>query len=337
MPGREQSPSRFLLQMQKLDRQQWDSAGRWTQWLVMVRAPVFPMTIMAGLSAVLMAWKDGFFYPDRAFILLLGLTLAHAANNLLNDLVDHERGIDRENYFRNRYGVQVLEQGFVSRKAFVMVLGLHALMAMACAVYLYSQTGQPVLYLILAGAFFAIFYTWPLKHWALGELSVLLVWGPLMVAGGYLVMTGTVTSRIILLAIVYGIGPVLVIMGKHLDKYEDDRARQVRSLPVVVGKVPARRLSVLFILVQWWLLGYLVTAFPPGWLPVCLLSLPALIMALRCFLRDAPSARPDGFPENVWPLWYSAMAFRYSQHFGLSFLLALGLDVLWQVGSAEIP
>ena len=44
--------------------------------------------------------------------------------------------------------------------------------------------------LMAAGAFFVLFYTWPLKYIGLGELAVIIVWGPLMVGGGYFVVTG---------------------------------------------------------------------------------------------------------------------------------------------------
>lgn len=36
----------------------------------------------------------------------------------------------------------------------------------------------------MMGAFFLLFYTWPLKYYGLGEVSVFIVWGVLMVGGG---------------------------------------------------------------------------------------------------------------------------------------------------------
>ena len=66
---------------------------------------------------------------------VLGLLLAHATNNLLNDATDSHRGLDKGNYFRNRYGVHALEQGLVSKAAFYRVLiitgGAAALVAIA--------------------------------------------------------------------------------------------------------------------------------------------------------------------------------------------------------------
>ena len=43
-----------------------------------------------------------------------------------------------------------------------------------------------------------LFYTWPLKYIGLGEIAVLLVWGPLMIGGGYFVITGVWDWNVVL-------------------------------------------------------------------------------------------------------------------------------------------
>ena len=63
-----------------------------------------------GLSEAL-ALLDGAFQFVPWFLCTLGLLLAHATNNLLNDYTDSRRGIDSGNYFRNQYGAHVLEDG----------------------------------------------------------------------------------------------------------------------------------------------------------------------------------------------------------------------------------
>jgi 1,4-dihydroxy-2-naphthoate octaprenyltransferase len=45
-------------------------------------------------------------------------------------------------------------------------------------------------------AFFVLFYTWPLKYIGLGEIAVLIVWGPLMIGGGYFVWSAVLTGLI---------------------------------------------------------------------------------------------------------------------------------------------
>ena len=291
----------------------------------MVRAVVLILTVMACAVGILAALADGAFYIDRAIALIIGLTFAHATNNLLNDLIDHRKSIDKGNYFRSRYGVHVLENNFVSNTSFLLITVLTGCVAVSCGIYLIVEIGSTILILTAVGAFFVLFYTWPLKHLALGELSVLLVWGPLLVGGSYYVMTESLTPEVMMLSIVYGIGPTLVIMGKHLDKYSDDKHRKISSLPVVIGQNAARYLTIGLVLVQWGLLLVLVITQSAYWLLFCLVSLPGLLKLFRCFNQPPPVAKPETYPNDVWPLWYSAFAFRYTRDFGI--LLLLGLVV----------
>lgn len=61
---------------------------------------------------------------------------------------------------------------------------------MAAGAYLAITGPLTVLYLGLAGMFFLLFYTWPLKYIGMGEPTVVLVWGPLMIGGTYFVTAG---------------------------------------------------------------------------------------------------------------------------------------------------
>jgi 1,4-dihydroxy-2-naphthoate octaprenyltransferase len=46
----------------------------------------------------------------KPFILVtLGLVLAHATNNILNDVIDWVKGVDQGNYFRIQYGGHIME------------------------------------------------------------------------------------------------------------------------------------------------------------------------------------------------------------------------------------
>lgn len=315
-----------LLRMPKLTPQQWQGLPLATRWLVMVRAAVLVMTASSVLVGVLLALMDGAFHLDRLIALLIGLVGAHATNNLINDLVDSRQGLDSDNYFRRQYGAHVLEQGLVSEGAFKAVIAATGLTSLVAGLWLSWQLGPAVLYLTLAGAFFVLFYTWPLKYFALGEFSVLLVWGPLMTAGSYFVMTGELTGVALALSFVYGVGPTLVIMGKHIDKCDQDAAKGVRSLPVVLGERRARFVSLALLALQWLLLVALVVFDgAPAWLMICLFSLPAMLGVIRGFVAPRPASAPTEYPAGLWPLWFSAMAFRYSRDFGLLLVVALGI------------
>ncbi len=114
-------------------------------------------------------------------MVLVGFVFAHAGNNLLNDLVDWKKGVDKDNYFRNQYGTHpllVMEKSeFLAHLLFTGTIGL------AVAMTLCYLKGMEVIILTVVGSFFLLFYTWPLKYIALGEISVFIVWGLLMIGG----------------------------------------------------------------------------------------------------------------------------------------------------------
>ena len=74
----------------------------------------------------------------------------------------------------------------------------------------------------------------------------------------------------------------------------------------------------------------LVLAGSFGWpLLLVLASLPDLPRLLRVFRRPKPQTPPGDYPENVWPLWFSAHAFRHTRRFTSLFLLGLVLDTVF--------
>ena len=86
-----------------------------SRWLVLTRAAVLPMTIAAGIVAGLLGRR-----PRRArrwlfALAMVGIVLAHMANNLMNDLFDLEVGTDSEDYPRNLYSPHPVLSGVISR------------------------------------------------------------------------------------------------------------------------------------------------------------------------------------------------------------------------------
>src|SRR3954464_15120577 len=76
-----------------------DTIGK---WLVMTRAAVIPMTLWSGMIGLLLAVEASRTTPGLAIswvgviVAVIGLVLAHAANNLINDYFDQSQGVDTE-------------------------------------------------------------------------------------------------------------------------------------------------------------------------------------------------------------------------------------------------
>jgi 1,4-dihydroxy-2-naphthoate octaprenyltransferase len=312
----------------KVSPAQWQAANLIIRWMIAARAAVLVMTFSAAALAGALALLNGTFQLVPWLLCTLGLLLAHATNNLLNDYTDSKRGIDSGNYFRNQYGAHVLEDGLLTERELWFYIAATGVPALTIGLYLLVATGPVLILPLLAGAFFLLFYTHPLKQLGLGEPAVLLVWGPLMTGGTYLAMTGSWSWPVALVGTLYALAPTAVIFGKHIDKLEFDAAKGVRTLPVRLGQ--ARSLS--WIRVMTWL-QYL--SLPPlvliGWLPVSIgiviLALPGAWRLLKVCSEPAPESPPEGYPASAWPLWYVAYAFAHARTYGLLFLL--GLLLAW--------
>ena len=138
-------------------------------------------------------------------LLVVGLIMAHATNNLLNDLTDFSRGVDQDNYYRAQYGPQPLVHGLLTRNQLLTYAAVSGAIALIAGLGLVILTGGLTIWLLLFGVFFVLLYTWPLKYIALGELSVLIVWGPLMIAGGYYAITGVWSWPVVIASLPYAL------------------------------------------------------------------------------------------------------------------------------------
>ena len=117
-----------------------------SRWLISTRAAVLIMTFISATIAGLLALRAGVSSTSVYWLLVVvGLVFAHALNNLLNDLTDFERGVDKDNYFRTQYGPQPLQQGLMTRKELLTYAAVTGLIALAAGLYLVhaARAGWP--------------------------------------------------------------------------------------------------------------------------------------------------------------------------------------------------
>jgi 1,4-dihydroxy-2-naphthoate octaprenyltransferase len=312
----------------RIDKDEWNKLDIVSKWLISTRAVVLVMTFLSAAIAGILAYQHDKFNLGAWLLLTFGLIFAHATNNLLNDYIDFSRGVDQDNYYRAQYGPQPLVHGLMSKRQLLTYAAVTGLLALAMGIALLVFRGGYTLLLLALGAFFLFFYTYPLKYIAMGELSVLIVWGPLMIGGGYYVITGDWNWNVILASLPYALGVTGVIFGKHIDKYEMDIEKKIHTLPVVIGEKAARYLLLGLLGMQYLLSFYLVAIgfFTPVML-VVILSLPAFLRVLPVLRQPKPLEKPADFPD-VWPNWFVASAFFHNRRFGIIFLGGLILETV---------
>ena len=305
-----------------------------TKWLVATRAAVLPMTLFSGLVAGLLAVRaPGFSWP-LYLLALLGILLAHTCNNLMNDLADRDTGPASRTQPRALYAPHPVLSGMLRRRSIgLTVIGLHLADLVIMGV-LALQRGWPVVAFAVAGALLSIAYTAPplrLKARGLGEPEVLLVWGPLMVAGTYFSAVGELPWQVWVASVPYGLLCTSVLMGKHIDKIDHDASTGTRTLPLVLGERRARGATIALLVGFYATTGLAVAVCALPW-PTLLvaLALPVLRRVSGALRRPRPDEPPPGFP--VWPLWFAAVMFVHVRRAGALLVLGLALAAAFDVG-----
>ena len=315
-----------------VSKSEWDELDVISKWLIATRAAVLVMTFISAALAGLFAWRDGAFSFLPWIALTFGLILAHASNNIFNDFTDFVRGVDKDNYYRNIYGAQPVASGLMTKRQHLTYFGVTALLALALGLYLVSYTNFSITTWILLGlgAFFLLFYTWPLKGMAMGEIAVLIVWGPLMIGGGHYVLTHEWNWFVAIASLPYVLGVTTVIFGKHIDKLDMDQKKGIHTLPVVIGEKASRYTVLAMMIAPYFLTFYLIIAkfFTPVLL-IVLLALPAFLKIYPIFLKPKPDTQPEG--QLGWPLYFVGYAFYNNRKFGSLFMFGLLIDVVLRV------
>ena len=319
--------------------EEWRELDFVSRWLIATRAAVLVITLISAGIAGLLAAKEGGFDLLLWSLVTLGLLMAHATNNLLNDLTDHLKGADTGDSFRTQYGVQPVEAGLMTAREVLLYAAGTGLVALAAGAYLAYARGWPVLLLTALGAFFVLFYTWPLKYVGLGELAVLVVWGPLMIGGGYYVITGVWNPYVVLASLPYALGTTAIIFGKHIDKLEADRAKGIRTLPVLLGERNSRYAVLGMMVLQYFLVAYLVFTgfFTPIMLAVFLSLYGFFELTLPVYKSPKPERMPEEYRADVWPLWFVAFAFLHNRRFGVLFAVGLVVEVVLRNTGVLLP
>jgi 1,4-dihydroxy-2-naphthoate octaprenyltransferase len=313
----------------RISKDEWDDLDVISKWLIATRAAVIIMTFISAAIAGILAAMAGKFEFWNWLVMTIGLIMAHATNNLLNDYTDFVKGVDKDNYYRAQYGPQPLVHGLMSKKQLLTYAAVTGLIALLCGAYLLFAQGTFIIVLIALGAFFVLFYTYPLKYIALGEIAVLIVWGPLMIGGGYYAITGEWEWLVVIASLPYALGVTSVIFGKHIDKYQMDKKRGIHTLPVLLGERISRYTVIAMMLLQYILVAYLIIiGYYTIILAIVLFAIHSLSRVLPMFLKPKPDEKPADYPD-IWPNYFVAGAFYHNREFGLLFLLGLILNTIW--------
>jgi 1,4-dihydroxy-2-naphthoate polyprenyltransferase len=246
-----------------------------------------PKTLWAAVAPVLigsaMAYSDGKIHLLSAGIALLGAMLIQIGTNFANDYFDFKKGADT----KNRLGpVRATEAGLVKPKVMRNAFMLVFFLAFLVGIYLIDRAGWPIFVIGVLSIIFGILYTggpYPLGYNGLGDIFVLIFFGPVAVGGTYYVQTLNITWPVVLAGLSPGLISTALLTVNNLRDIHTDRQAGKRTLAV--------RFGVLFTRMEY----LLALLFASCIVPLILLYMephhPYILAGLFVFLFALPSIK----------------------------------------------
>jgi 1,4-dihydroxy-2-naphthoate octaprenyltransferase len=277
----------------------------------------FTMSWVSVALGGLIAWQDGKVSLAALLLTALGATLVHGATNAVNDFFDTRYGVDTSQAPTARYRPHPIFTGLLSPRALLWeALVLYGI-AGAIGLALMLRYSLWVFWIGLVGFLTSFLYTArpvAAKYRALGEISVFLAWGPLMIQGAYAVQRNGLSIKAFWVSLPIGLLVALVLFANNARDIAYDASRNIQTAASLLGKQKSLRAFIALIALAYLLV---VAMVPLGVLsPFGLLvffSIPAAIKLVRGFL--------EGFPDAA-----DALTARLNLAFGSLLCLALFLE-----------
>ena len=262
-------------------------------WFLASRPWSFAMTAISVSVGNALAASDGYFSWGLYLTTLLGTILLHAATNLINDYYDVKAGVDTREASTAQYRPHPLVEGKLEAEQVRIAAYMLYAASVIIGIYLVSTRGWQLLWIGLIGAFASLTYTAPplkYKYSALGEISVFLMWGPLMVAGAYFVQCQVFSMVAIWVSLPFGTLVALVLLANNIRDITHDREKGILTLAIVLDRQKSLLLYGALVVAAY--LGVILMSLigPLSlWSLIVLLSVPLALRLLLQMRKQVPA------------------------------------------------
>ncbi len=218
------------------------SSRRIRAWVVSLRAPFLTASALPALVGAFAAyWKTGSFSVPRFLLSFFGVLFIHLGANLANDFFDDLSGCDRINQQPTPFsgGSRVIQQNLLPRSVVLFSSLVFLVAGTAQGLVLNNLLpGNIILKLGLIGLALGFLYTAPplkLSYRGLGELGVLIAFGPLLVLGTFASQTGFLDRFAVLAGLPAGLLVASILLINEVLDEKWDRLAGKRNLVVLIG------------------------------------------------------------------------------------------------------
>jgi 1,4-dihydroxy-2-naphthoate octaprenyltransferase len=206
-----------------------------------------PKISLASLASMFLgacaAARAGRLAPQWLALTVFGVLAIEIGKNASGEIIDFDSGVDPDVAPEERSpfsgGKRVLVDGLLTKRQTGAISAGAYLIGCAIGLAITALRAPSVLWLGVAGVAMAFFYhASPLRlsYRGLGEAAVALCYGPMILAGTYLVQRGDVPREIVLLGVPLGLVIAAFLWVNEYPDYRTDRDHGKRTLVVRLGR-----------------------------------------------------------------------------------------------------
>ncbi len=255
-------------------------------WFIAIRPFGFATTLVSTGVGTALAFHDGFFDPVLYLLTMAPLLLIHTGTNLINDYYDFKIGIDSESLDTN--GLNRVN-GEIKPEEIYRVSIACFLLSVPFGVYLSFLRGAIIFFMGTLGALAGFYYTArpvSYKYYGLGSPSIFLFMGLVMVWGVYYIQTGIISWYPVFIALPVSFLITGMQHSNELRDYENDKAKGIRTAPVIMGFRLARYYYYFLIISAYLSLAILIIyELLPFWTVLAYITLPPAITRIKTVHR----------------------------------------------------
>ena len=216
--------------------------SKFSIWIQAIR----PFSLSAStIPVIVAALYAKVIYPGEIFWFLFPVAFICAAlfqigANLVSDYYDFKTKVDRTETFGSS---RVLVEGLLTPKAIYLAGTYCLIIGFLLGLTLVYFRGPAILLLGIIGLLGGYFYTAKpvgLKYLALGDLTVFLLFGPLMVIGAFLALTGDFSWNAFYVSLPLGFLILAILHANNTRDILHDSQANIKTLAMVLGMKGAK-------------------------------------------------------------------------------------------------
>ncbi|KAA3632267.1 MAG: 1,4-dihydroxy-2-naphthoate polyprenyltransferase [Calditrichaeota bacterium] len=284
-------------------------------WLLASRPKTLPAAAAPVIIGTAFAWNAEAFHLLSFLGALLGALFIQIGTNLANDYFDYKKGSDRE----DRLGpTRVTQAGLVSPQSVKWAMIIAFSLAFLVGIYLVYRGGIPIVVIGLLSILFGVLYTggrYPIGYIGLGDIFVLIFFGPVAVGGTYYVQTLSITNEVLIAGLAPGFFSVAILVVNNLRDINSDRQSGKKTLAVRFGERFSKIQYSLSLLIPFMIVIYLAVTNQNYNLLLPLVELVPVFFVLKNLLTQV------GEPLNTVLAQTGMLLFFYSIFLSIGILL----------------